>query len=449
LKKLSLEAVAGFTFTSEEREIPEPDSTTPDANIVEVFDFSGYKTIKFGDKTDEIIAIKTVLNRTPASPNLVIDNVYDTDMKNAVVDFQNNNGLTGDGVIGGKTYAKLNAFQGISTFVGTKKAPKTETVPLVRYVDSASGLVYDQAIKKQESAIKRTTNSIPRVVEAFFDDTATNIVMRYLKDDAIQTYIAKLKFAKIDPKLTKEERDAIPKTAEVSGDFLPENIKTVAISSDRKNLFFMSPTPGGVTASTYAFATKAKKQIFTSPLTEWIANWGGTKIDLTTKSSASVAGYSYSLPSASGTLSKNIGGINGLTTLLSPDGKKLLYSSSANNTLSTFILDLATGKTTSISPSALPEKCVWTKDVKAIYCAAPVKAVSAVYPDDWYKGKVSFDDALWKIDMRDMSGNIIYDFISKNKAYIDVTNLTLNSAENYLGFINKKDGVLWGFDLSR
>lgn len=449
LKALSSAAVAGFTFTSEEREIPEPDSTTPEANIVEVFDFSGYKTIKFGDVAEEIVAIKTVLNRTTPSPGLVIDNTYDTDMKNAVVDFQNKNSLTGDGVIGAKTYAKLNSFQGIATFTGGKKAPKIEIVPLVRYVDASSGLVEDQALHKQEAAIKRTTTAIPRVVEAFFDDTATRVVMRYLKDDVIQTYIAKLTFAKADSSMTKEERDALPKTATVTGDFLPENIKTIAVSTDRKNIFFMNSIAGGVAGNTYVFGTKVKKQIWSTPLSEWIANWAGTKINLTTKASGLVSGYSYSLTSTTGAMSKNIGDVKGLTTLLSPDGKKLLYSSYSNNMISTFILDIPSGKATSISPSAMPEKCLWTKDSKFIYCAAPVKAVTAVYPDDWYKGKITFDDALWKIDMRDMSGNILYDFVSKNKVKIDATNLQLNASENYLGFINKKDGILWGFDLSR
>jgi hypothetical protein len=37
----------------------------------------------------------------------------------------------------------------------------------------------------------------------------------------------------------------------------------------------------------------------------------------------------------------------------------------------------------------------------------------------------------------------------KNNVHIDATNLTLNGAEDYLGFINKKDGILWGFDLAR
>ncbi len=450
LKALSSAAVAGFTFTSEQREIPEPDSTTPDANIVEVFDFSGYKTIKFGDKTDEIVAIKTVLNRQNPSPNLVINNDYDTDMKNAVVDFQNRNGLTGDGVIGSKTYLKLNAIQGITTFTAAKTAPKTETVALVRYVDVSSGFVFDRAVRKAEESVKKSDKSVPGVVEALFDDTGTRVVMRYLKDRVIQTYVARLTFPKIDPKLTKEERDALPKTASVTGEYLPENIATLGVSRDRKNIFYLLPSTGGVTGSTYNFATKAKKQIFSNPLSEWIADFATSgKINLTTKSSGQVPGYSYTIGNPSGTISKNIGGENGLTTLMSPDGKKLLFSTSANNTLATFVLDIASGKRTSVSPSTLPEKCVWTKDSKEVYCAAPAQAVSGLFPDDWYKGKMSFDDVLWSIDMRDMSGNIIYDFISKNNQRLDATNLQLSSSEDYLGFINKKDGVLWGFDLNR
>lgn len=450
LKQLSTVAVAGFTFTSEEREIPEAESITPDANIVEVFDFSGYKTIRFGDKADEVVAIKTVLNRQNPSPGLAVNNDYDTDMKNAVVDFQNRNGLTGDGVIGPKTYAKLNSIQGITTFTSIKKDIQTETVSLVRYVDTASGFVFDKPIRKNEEAVKKSDKSIPGVVEAFFDDTATRIVMRYLKEKIIQTYIARLTFPKIDPNLTKEERDVLPKTATVTGEYLPENIATLSISRDRKNMFYLLPSSSGVVGFTYNLTTKAKKQIFSSPLFEWIADFASTgKINLTTKSAAQVLGYSYSVGNPSGNLSKNIGGELGLTTLMSPDGKKILLSMASNNALSTFVLDVSSGKRTSVSPSTLPEKCVWTKDSKKIYCAAPAQAVSGLFPDDWYKGKMSFDDVLWSIDMRDMNGNIIYDFVSKNGKRLDATNLQLNSSEDYLGFINKKDGLLWGFDLSR
>ena len=450
LKKLSDKAVAGFTFIKEERIIDVPDSVTPTAGIVETYDFSGYKTIRFGDKADEIVAIKTVLNRQTPSPSLVINTDYDTDMKNAVIDFQNKNGLAGDGVIGPKTYLKFNSFQGITSFTPVKKPDNIEIVDMVRFVDAPSGYIYDQALRKNEERVTRTETTIPKVKEAFFDNTGLKAVMRYLAEETIQTYVVTLDFPEIDKNLPKEERDAISKIAKVTGEFLPENIKVFDASNDKKSFFYLNPVPGGVAGITQSFATKIKKQVFDSPLTEWIADYASdAKIGMTTKASGLVSGYSYVIDTKTNSLTKSIGGNKGLTTLLSPDGKKLLYAESAQGSISTFILELTTGKATAVSPSALPEKCVWTKNSEKVYCAAPVKSVNMLYPDDWYKGKTTFDDALWVIDASDYSGNIVYDIFSKKSEKIDVTNIMLNAEDNYLGFINKKDGILWGFDLNK
>lgn len=450
-RELSDKSVAGFTFVTEEREIPQTDTVPTDSSIVETFDFSGYKTIKFGDKADEIVAIKTVLNRQDPSPNLTIDNVYDTDMKNAVINFQNKSGLSGDGVIGGKTYAKLNLFQGIKTFSSTKKAIPTEKVLMARFVDSATGIVYDKAVRKTEDKVAKTTTSIPKVYEASFDSTGNAIVMRYLKDSNIETYVAKLIFPKIDPNMTKEEKDKIKKTADVTGEFLPEDVRTLAFTTDHKNMFFLNNAEtGGSVGTTYNFATKAKKKIFTNPLSEWLSAYASdSKILLTTRASGEVSGYAYLLDVKSGALSKVLGGELGLTALPSPDGKKILYSEYKGGAVSTSIFDIAKSASYSVSPSTATDKCVWTKDSKKIYCAGPTRAKNFLYPDDWYKGKVSFEDALWVVDATNGSGNIVYDFMAKNKLSIDAINLTLDDNSNYISFVNKKDGTLWGFDLAR
>ncbi len=440
--------VAGATFVVEERIIPESDSATPAEGLVEVYDFSGFKTVTFGMKSDDIIKIKTVLNRQTPSPSLTINNEYDTDMKNAVIDFQNKSGLPGDGVIGPNTYKKLNLLQGITGYTSVKKPNNIEMVLMSRFVDATTGLIYDKALRKNEEEKSVTKTSVPRVVEAMFDNTGQSIIMRYLKGDIIETYIARLTFPKIDPELSADEAPA--PIASVSGDFLTEGISTISVSKDRKSFFYMNPTPTGVAGITYAFATKAKKQIFESPLVEWIADYAtDAKISLTTKSSALVDGYSYTIDSKTGTMNKIMGGEKGLTTLMSPDGKKILYSTFESNTLKTFVKDLSTGKTNAISPSTLPEKCVWAKASDEVFCLAPVKAVTGTLPDDWYKGKVSFDDALWSTDMINFNGNIVYDFNTKSNQHLDGVNPMMDAGEDYLIFKNKKDGTLWGFDLSK
>lgn len=450
LRQLYDKPVAGFTFVTEDRIIPEPESATPTDGLVEVYDFSGYRTIRFGDKADEVVAIKTVLNRQTPSPALTINTEYDTDMKNAAVAFQNANGLPGDGVIGPKTYQKLNVLQGITSYTSTKKPDNVETVLMTRFVDVASGLISDRAIRKNEEKKSVTKTSVPRVVEAFFDSTGTNVVMRYLKGETIETYLGKLTFPKIDPNLTQEEKDKLPKTADISGEFLPENIKALSVSHDRKNLFYMAPATGGTIGLTYNFATKGKKQIFSTPLTEWIADFASdTKIGITTKASALVEGYAYTLDVKTGSMNKVIGKEKGLTTLMSPDGKKLLYAAFQGGTLRTFVYDMTKGTSNTISPTALPEKCVWTNDSKELYCLAPVRAMTGSLPDDWYQGSVSFDDALWNTELVSFNGNIVYDFATKSNQRLDGISPMLNAAQDYLLFKNKKDGTLWGYDLAK
>lgn len=449
LRQIHDRPVAGATFVYEERIIPESDSATPEDGLVEVYDFSGYPTIKFGDTTKDNIAIKTVLNRQTPSPGLTVNENYDTDMKNAVIDFQNNSGLGGDGVIGPNTYKKLNLLQGITGYTSVKKAANIETVLMARFVDSASGLIYDRALRKNEEGKSVTKTSIPRTVEAMFDSTGLNVIMRYLKDDTIETYLGKLTFPKIDPE-TVDDENAPPRTADISGEFLPENIQTLSLSRDRKSFFYMSPTQQGVAGVIYAFGTKTKKQIFDSELSEWIADWGSdSRISITTKASALAPGYSYTLDTKTGSMNKILGGEEGLTTLMSPDGKKLLYSTFDTGSLKTFIYDMTTGKSETISPSTIPEKCIWASDSKDVYCLAPVRGMTGSLPDDWYKGKVSFDDALWVTDLVNFNGNIIYDFATKSNQRLDGINPILNPAGDYLIFKNKKDGTLWGYDLAK
>lgn len=450
LKQLAEEAVAGFTFTSEDRVVKQLE-VPADSGIVEVYDFSGYKTHRFGDKSDDITKIKTVLNRQDVSPNLVVGTEYDIDMKNAVVEFQNTHGLSGDGVIGPKTYAELNKLQGIDTFSTTAKPDNIETVEMVRYVDMTSGLIYDEALRKKEDKKAVTKKTIPPVAEAMFDSTAKRVIFRYLEKGVIQTYLATLDFPTIDPDLPQEELDKIDKTATLDGEFLPEGISYADVSDDGKTLFYLNPIGNGVSGISYNFATGARKELWQTPFTEWIAQFAGdSKVNMTTKASAEASGFSYTLDNKTGAFSRNTGGELGLTTLLSPNGKKMLYATSAGGTISTYLLDIASGNTDEISPSALPEKCVFTSDSSEIYCAAAMKlGLGATYPDDWYKGKTSFEDALWKIDVETAVGNIIYDIYGKDRESIDAINLQLNPGEDYLGFINKKDGTLWGFDLNK
>ena len=135
--------------------------------------------------------------------------------------------------------------------------------------------------------------------------------------------------------------------------------------------------------------------------------------------------------------------------LANTDGTKYLVGTGGTS-LSLSVLDAKTGVTTNLNINTIPDKCVWSrKQVNIVYCAAPKRIVQGVYPDDWYKGKVLFNDYIWKIDTTSGTTQSIIDLAQESSELFDATNLVLAPSEGYMAFMNKRDLTLWGLDLTR
>ncbi len=93
------------------------------------------------------------------------------------------------------------------------------------------------------------------------------------------------------------------------------------------------------------------------------------------------------------------------------------------------------------------EKCAADPTASStLYCAAPSGGMKGIFPDDWYKGEVSFTDILWKIDMEEQSATVLSNFLSESGREIDVSQIGMDANGIYIYFINKNDGTLWLFD---
>jgi hypothetical protein len=146
-------------------------------------------------------------------------------------------------------------------------------------------------------------------------------------------------------------------------------------------------------------------------------------------------------------MTKAFGGIAGLTTLTNPDLNYTLYSKSTTGGFLTSVYELKKeGEFTLNNDSTLPEKCVWSKLKKTTaYCAVPSTIPIANYPDDWYKGNISFVDNIYKLDLTLPAFQLLYSLPKDQN--IDIINPFLDAKEDNLYFTNKNDYFLWGLTI--
>lgn len=319
----------------------------------------------------------------------------------------------------------------------------------VRYVDKATGNVFESNLSSsQRKRISNTT--IPKVHETVWAADGNSLVLRYVDDN---NNVIKTLHAKIIPSKATTTPENTENLQELQGTFLPPNIGQFVVepgtTGKEKGFYLIPDTARGVVGFVANLDGSSPGRIFESGLREWLVAWPtkGT-LTLTTKASTAVPGYLYFLNTTSGIFRKVIGNIKGLTTLTNPDASKILYSESTNSGFSLEIYDVATGKKQMLSQKTLPEKCVWsTKNDGVVFCAVPKSIPSNKYPDSWYQGIVSFDDAIWMVNASTSQSELLVDPKEKQGVEIDATNLILDADENYLLFTNKKDSQLWGLRL--
>ncbi len=315
--------------------------------------------------------------------------------------------------------------------------PTYEDISYVRFIEKATGNLYDIAVD-EETPTRITNTTIPKIYEALFTDDATRVIVRYLDNNntTIKTWSGSI----LQGKTGEPDR--------LAGLFLDDNITAITVSPDTKNIFYLKDI-GDTTYGYTAFTDGTnKKQIFDSSFSEWLTQWSRTNsIALTAKASGYADGYSYDLSSTGTVFEKKLGPVFGLTRNSNSQGTYSLFSLTMANGLKLKLLDEKTGVESSLPVTTFTEKCVWSKIKTEFYCAVPRRINTHVYPDDWYQGTYFTDDILWKVDAITGVGFFVADLAKETGTSIDVISPQLTADENMLYFINKKDSLLWGITL--
>ena len=309
----------------------------------------------------------------------------------------------------------------------------------IHYVERANGHIYETIASRDETPYRISKTTIPKIYQAYWVQQGQGVIIRYLKDDVVQTF-----YARIRPSAsTSTEQDL------VNGTFLPSGISELAVSPSGERIFYLVRSVGETLGIRSNPDGTQRTQIFSSTVNGWLPVWSGNNVlMLITKPSAGVPGYAYTVNASSGSMKKILGGISGLTLLPDNNATSLLYSESKTGGLSIKSLDTRKGIVSEVGITTLPEKCVWgIKRTTIVFCAVPDHISGDAYPDAWYQGVVSFTDNIWKINLETGEATIVLSPQSVAQKTMDITDLVLDESESYLLFTNKKDLSLWLLDL--
>ncbi len=324
-------------------------------------------------------------------------------------------------------------------------ASTTINATIVRFIDRGMGHVYEA--NDVNLAVEKISNTtLPKIYESYWNKDLTSVILRYLRDntDEVTSF-----YAEIRPVATSTASSTTP--FEIKGKYLSSTINQIAVSPTGDKIFTWNIEGGRGIGYISSFDEKNKVKVIDVPFTQVQIAWPeANTLTINTNASALSFGFLYTVNVKTGEMKKVVGNVRGLSTKMSADAAKLLYSFSGQGSIGTGIYTIKDSKVGEVIFKTLADKCVWSTVRKnEVYCAVPTEIPNGAYPDDWYKGTVSFVDKIWHLDTSTGEVHLLGDLLKLSNKLIDATQLTLDPKENYLYFVNKKDLSLWSLDLTQ
>ncbi len=296
----------------------------------------------------------------------------------------------------------------------------------IRYVEQGTGHVYDIDLTSgTESLINGTT--LPQSADAVFAKDGSHVAITAYTPSGNRTILQKLE---------KDQQGNSP-----AGVGLPLGAREIYFGDSTSTLMYLLEETTGSSGYSYSLRRGTGTQVFKIALRDIHVLWGSTNYVYTTPTSLST-GQLYRV-SGSDLQYVTKGGL-GLTG--SSYGNGLIITTTNSSGIISTALNKS-GKAMDLPLSVIPEKCAWgIKKKDTIYCSVPTNLTEGVFPDDWYKGSLSYSDILWEIKVENAEATMLSGFLTESGREIDVSKIGTDNDGTLIYFINKNDNTLWMFD---
>lgn len=192
------------------------------------------------------------------------------------------------------------------------------------------------------------------------------------------------------------------------------------------------------------------QNIFQTRMKNINLDWLGSEIAFYEKPSGLVESSLFLINPLTKNLSKALSSVYGMAIKRSPQGDKILFSKTNNQgkNIGLYVALKDGSAETSVGIASFVEKCVWSRDNRTIFCAIPQNIPSdEILPDNFYKNSFVTDDKFWKINLETGEKTILLEPWERGEGTYDAIELFLSPLEDYLFFVNKRDGLLYSIEL--
>lgn len=226
---------------------------------------------------------------------------------------------------------------------------------------------------------------------------------------------------------------------------LPLNVRSFSWSSTGNSLAYLIQDGERFALITANSSGKNQKTEFRTPIQDAFINWvTASRVSFHTAPSGLAEGYLFLWNRPTGAFERIAGPLNGLMPLWSPDGSRVLVSSTDRRgaNLKLTVLDAKGEELFEAAVQTLPDKCVWATS-EEIYCAVPrILPTNTVWPDDYLRGEINTSDRLVILDLEREQMSEVF-----SEGSFDMTNLALTKAKDWIIWVDRKDGSLWSLKL--
>lgn len=290
----------------------------------------------------------------------------------------------------------------------------------VRFAEAGTGHLYEIAMGGGvDMRISNTT--FPKAKDAVWSPQGTRVVVIREEEGVDVAYLGAI-----------EKGD--DGTTSLVGDVLPASAHSFGFNGTGDTFYYAVRAESGTKGYARDLKTDKERMVFDIPLREVTVAWDPSPL-IVTKASGKLMGYAYQSD-----LSRIGEGTLGLRAI----GDSMGYA--LGGTTGSELTGVLIGTTTiALDRGIAPDKCTLTST--QLVCGIPKSLDASDFPDEWYRGQVTYDDTIYTFNRTTGVSTIVSDPMNEARREIDIARFEESASDGELLFTTKNDRTLWMLSL--